>query len=85
MFVWGSDLPGKRKNLLGKFPEQGRLGGVGEHEHHVDVSRSQLHQVAGVCDVRQLRYFNKVLPWRTAVDELTDKVNELQRKARTMP
>lgn len=80
MFEWRSVLPGKRKDLFGKFPEQGRLRGVGEHQHHVDVTRTQLDQVAGVSDVRQLRHFYKVLPRRTAADGLSDKLNRLKEK-----
>lgn len=71
--MWRS--PRERKNLFGKFPEQGRLGGVGEHQHHIDVSWSQLDQVAGVRDIRQLSHLHKVLLWRTAMDELSKKVN----------
>lgn len=79
--LWCSDLPRERKHLFGKFPEQGRLRGVGEHQHNVDVSWSQLDQVTGVRDVRQLRHFHKVLLWRTAARiEQKDKQNG--RKAR---
>lgn len=81
IFVWHSGSPGKRKDLLGKFPEQGRLGGVGEHQHHVDVARTQLDQVAGVGDVRQLRHLHKVLPRRTAAEEWSDKVNRSEGTA----
>jgi len=45
------DLPGERKNLLGIFPEQSVLGGIGEHQHNIDVTRSQLDKVTGVCNV----------------------------------
>lgn len=76
MFVGCSDLPRERKHLFGKFPEQGRLRGVGEHQHNVDVSRSQLDQVTGVRDVCQLRHFHKVFFWRTAARiEHKDKRN----------
>lgn len=76
MFVGCSDLPRERKHLFGKFPEQGRLRGVGEHQHNIDVSRSQLDQVTGVRDVRQLRHFHKVFLWRTAARiEQKDKLN----------
>lgn len=76
MFVGCSDLPRERKHLFGKFPEQGRFRGVGEHQHNVDVSRSQLNQVTGVGDVRQLRHFHKVFFWRTAARiEQKDKQN----------
>lgn len=79
MFVGCSDLPRERKHLFGKFPEQGRLRGVGEHEHDVDVSRSQLDQVTGVCDVRQFCHFHKVFLWRTAARiEQKDKQNGRQ-------
>lgn len=80
MFEWRSVLPGKRKDLFGKFPEQGRLRGVGEHQHHVDVTWTQFDQVAGVRDVRQLRHFHKVLPRRTAADGSSDKLNRLEEK-----
>lgn len=80
MFEWRWVSPGKRKDLFGKLPEQGRLGGVGEHQHHVDVTRPQLDQVAGVRDVRQLRHFHKVLPGRTAADQSSDKVSGFRRK-----
>lgn len=60
------DLPRERKNLLGKFPEQGSLGGVGEHQHNIHVAGPQLNQVAGVRDVCQLCHFHKVLLGRTA-------------------
>lgn len=60
------DLPRERKNLFGIFSEQGRLRGVGQHQDDVDVSRSELDQVAGVGDVRQLGHFHKVFLRRTA-------------------
>ena len=58
-------LPRERENLLGKFPEQGFVGGVGEHQYNVDVSRPQLDKVTDVGDVRQLRDLYKVLLRRT--------------------
>lgn len=64
------DLPGERKNLFGKFSEQGRLRGVGQHQDDVDVSRSELDQVAGVGDVRQLGHFHKVFLGRTAAQQM---------------
>lgn len=60
------DSPRERKDLFGKFPEQGGLGGVGEHQHNVDVARPEFDQVAGVRDVCQLCHFHKVLLWRSA-------------------
>lgn len=70
MQMCSSDLPGERKNLFGKFSEQGRLRGVGQHQDDVDVSRSELDQVAGVGDVRQLGHFHKVFPRRTAAQQM---------------
>lgn len=64
------DLPGERKNLFGKFSEQGRLRGVGQHQDDVDVSRSELDQVAGVGHIRQLRHFHKVFLRRTAAQQM---------------
>lgn len=70
MQICPCDLPGERKNLFGKFSEQGRLRGVGQHQDDVDVSRSELDQVAGVGDVRQLGHFHKVFLWRTAAQQM---------------
>lgn len=61
------DLPRERENLLGKFPEQGILGGIGDHQYNIDMARSQLDQVTDVCDVRQFCHFHKVLLGRTTV------------------
>lgn len=58
--------PRERENLLSKFPEQGILGGVGEHQYDIDMARPQLHQVTGVRDVCQLCHLHKVLLGRTA-------------------
>lgn len=80
MFLQCRDLPRERKNLFGKFPEQGSLGGVGEHQHNIDVARSELHQVAGVRDVCQLCHFHKVLLRRTAA-WTDEKDRERERKA----
>lgn len=63
-------LPGERKNLFGKFSEQGCLRGVGQHQDDVDVSWSELDQVAGVGDVRQLGHFHKVFLRRTAAQQM---------------
>ena len=51
-------------NLFSKLAEEDVLGGVSEDQHDVHVSRPQLHQVAHVSDVRQLRHLHKVLLWR---------------------
>lgn len=64
------DLPGERKNLFGKFSEQGCLRGVGQNQDNVDVSRSELDQVAGVGDVRELSHFHKVFLGRTAAQQM---------------
>lgn len=72
MQMHSCDLPGERKHLFGKFPEQGRLRGIGQHQDHVDVSRSELDQVAGVGDVRQLGHFHKVFLRRTAAQQMSN-------------
>ena len=57
--------PREGEHLLGVLLEQGVLGGVGEHQHHIDVAGPQLHQVTTVGDVSQLRHLHKVLLWGT--------------------
>lgn len=65
------DLPGEGVHLLGELAEEDVLGGVGENQDDVHVSRPELHQVAEVGDVRQLRHLHEVLPGRAA--EVQDK------------
>lgn len=46
------DRPSKGVNLLGELAEQDVFGRVRKHQHHVDMTWSQLHQITGVSDVR---------------------------------
>lgn len=60
-----SDLPRERENLFSKFPEQGILGVVGEHQNNIDVAWPQFDQITGVGNVSQFCHFHKVLFGRT--------------------
>lgn len=71
------DLPGERKNLFGKFSEQGRLRGIGQHQDDVDVSRPELDQVACVGDVCQLGHFHKVFLRRTAAQQMRNMAKKM--------
>lgn len=62
-------LPCEGVDLFGELAEQDVLGGVCENQHYVHVSRPQLHQVAHVCDIRQLGHLHKVLLGRPTRDQ----------------
>lgn len=48
-------------HLFSKLAQEDVLGGVGEKQHHVHLSRPQLYQVARVRDIRQLCDLHKIL------------------------
>lgn len=54
-------LPCEGVDLFGELAQENVLGGVSEHQHYVHVSRPQLHQIAHVSDIRQLRHLHKIL------------------------
>lgn len=53
-------------HLFRKLAQEDILGGVGEEQNHVHLSRPQLYQVAHVRDVRQLCDLHKILPGSSA-------------------
>lgn len=71
-------LPSEGVHLFGKLAKEDVLGGVREHQHYVNVSRPQLHQVAHVSDICQLRHLHKILLGRpTKINSKNTKLNNM--------
>lgn len=77
----GFSLPCEGVDLLGELGQKDVLGGVGENEDDVHVSRPQLHQVAHVGDVRQLRHLHEVLFRRPTTNKKNKKKTKQNTKA----
>lgn len=54
--------PGKHVHFLGEPLQQAGLGGVGEDEDDVHVTRTQLDEVTHIIHIRQLRHLHKTFP-----------------------
>lgn len=64
-------------HLFSKLAQEEILGGVGEKQNNVHLSRPQLHQVAHVCDIRQLCDLHKILPGSSAGESNSEEVTSL--------
>lgn len=62
-------LPSEGIDLFSELAQEDVLGGVSENEHYVHVSWPQLHQVARVSDIRQLRHLHKILLGRPTTNQ----------------
>lgn len=75
-------LPCEGVDLFGKLAKEDVLGGVSEHQHYVHVSWPQLHQVAYVSDICQLRYLHKILLGRpTKINSKNKELKNMMIKA----